>query len=387
MRRPGYSGPGPAPFSTVRGRSMSGWRRRIRDMGTRRGRGATSRAHRKSAVTTSAICCSVCGLAKPLSEFGVDRHAATGHRADCRECVNARARWRRANPANPTPRQAEQRLLANAGLRHCRRCGRDLPVEQFYADASRSDGRFPYCADCTKKNVASYMADPAYRERRRQAARETYYANAEKFQQRHADYYQRNRLARLAASKVQHELNRETDNARVREWYRRNAEHVAAYQRRYKVEHRDLVRSRDRKRQGWRRRNDSRYAIDHRMARALSHALGPRKSGSSWQVLLGYSLDGLMSRLEQQFSDGMTWENCGEWHIDHIIPRASFAYLGPHEPAFRVCWSLWNLRPLWGADNLRKSRSLPRLDQVPEPLRELIAAEGLPGFEWLFDEE
>jgi hypothetical protein len=329
--------------------------------------------------------CSVCGQQKPVDAFGVDSHAASGHRSDCKDCVNARARWRRTNPGVPTPRDQARGALARSGLKHCARCGRDLPVGSFYADSSRHDGHYPYCAECTKTHVAGYLADPEYRARAKAAARQNYYANRDMFRERARQTYLKHRSAYLEAAKARHERQREQDNSRVRDWYRENKEHVAEYQRRYKQSNRELVRARDRRRHGWRRRNDPRYVIDHRMARILSHSLGKEKAGRSWGTLLGFGVEELMAHLETQFVDGMTWENRGLWHIDHIIPRASFGYLRTHDPAFSVCWSIWNLRPLWGADNQRKSCSLPGIVEVPEQLRDLIAEAGLPGFEWLFD--
>ena len=90
--------------------------------------------------------------------------------------------------------------------------------------------------------------------------------------------------------------------------------------------------------------------------RTLIHrALGKNKAGRSWREFVNYSLEELMSHLERQFLPGMTWENKGEWHIDHIIPRSSFEYESPDDPEFKQAWALTNLRPLWAIDNIRKN--------------------------------
>jgi hypothetical protein len=77
------------------------------------------------------------------------------------------------------------------------------------------------------------------------------------------------------------------------------------------------------------------------------------KNGRSWQDLVGYTAEELMAHLERQFLPGMDWENRKLWHIDHIVPVSSFS-LTPECPDFKACWALTNLRPLWGADNIRK---------------------------------
>jgi hypothetical protein len=47
----------------------------------------------------------------------------------------------------------------------------------------------------------------------------------------------------------------------------------------------------------------------------------------------------------------MTWDNHGEWHIDHIIPISS----GKTEDEVLKLCHYTNLQPLWKEDNLKKS--------------------------------
>jgi hypothetical protein len=70
---------------------------------------------------------------------------------------------------------------------------------------------------------------------------------------------------------------------------------------------------------------------------------------------VGYTLNELKLHLQNQFKDGMSWDNMGEWHIDHIFPISAFNFTKPEDPEFRQCWALDNLRPLWATDNLRKN--------------------------------
>ena len=74
-----------------------------------------------------------------------------------------------------------------------------------------------------------------------------------------------------------------------------------------------------------------------------------------WEPLVGFTLTELMRHLERQFLPGMTWANRGDWHIDHVRPLCSFEFTTPECPQFREAWALTNLRPLWAADNIRKS--------------------------------
>ena len=57
-----------------------------------------------------------------------------------------------------------------------------------------------------------------------------------------------------------------------------------------------------------------------------------------------------MNHLEKQFEPWMTWENHGEWHIDHIIPLSSANTKEEMIPLFNYK----NLQPLLAEDNIRK---------------------------------
>jgi hypothetical protein len=72
--------------------------------------------------------------------------------------------------------------------------------------------------------------------------------------------------------------------------------------------------------------------------------------------LIGCSVEVLMCHLESQFVEGMSWENYGKWHIDHIKPCASFDLTDPAQQ--RACFHFTNLQPLWAADNQSKGAKL-----------------------------
>jgi hypothetical protein len=100
--------------------------------------------------------------------------------------------------------------------------------------------------------------------------------------------------------------------------------------------------------------SDPAFALNRRVRHAVCQSLRGGKAGRSWQTLVGYSLDELRAHLEAQFTDGMSWENAGKWHVDHRRPLSSFKITGPDCPEFRAAWALENLQPLWARDNLRK---------------------------------
>jgi hypothetical protein len=68
--------------------------------------------------------------------------------------------------------------------------------------------------------------------------------------------------------------------------------------------------------------------------------------------LIGCNIEQLKQHLQNQFKLGMSWDNHGKWHIDHIRPCASFDLSKPEEQ--RKCFHYTNLQPLWAEENISK---------------------------------
>ena len=68
--------------------------------------------------------------------------------------------------------------------------------------------------------------------------------------------------------------------------------------------------------------------------------------------LTGCTISFLKGYLEAKFTDGMTWDCHGDWHIDHIKPCSSFNFKNTTEQ--QQCFHYTNLQPLWAIDNLCK---------------------------------
>ena len=70
--------------------------------------------------------------------------------------------------------------------------------------------------------------------------------------------------------------------------------------------------------------------------------------------ILGVDFDTFKKHIERQFTKGMTWNNHGEWHYDHIIPISSAK---TEEEVIKLN-HYTNFQPLWAEDNLRKSNKI-----------------------------
>jgi len=146
--------------------------------------------------------------------------------------------------------------------------------------------------------------------------------------------------------------NKTQHNSKEREYYQKNKDSINA-KRREAYKNNPELRKKNSERVSNYRKNNITYRINSYISTAVRDRIKDKNNSKVFD-LLDYSLQDLMSHLEAQFQEGMTWENHGEWHIDHIRPVCSFNFTSKHDKEFKECWALFNLRPLWAKDNLSK---------------------------------
>lgn len=97
---------------------------------------------------------------------------------------------------------------------------------------------------------------------------------------------------------------------------------------------------------------------DVRIKRNLRKKLGRNKE------LLGCSYSEFLKYLESKFKEGMSWNNYGKWHIDHIIPISIFNLTKKDQQ--EICFHYTNLQPLWAKENYAKRNkiTLKAVEQV-----------------------
>lgn len=106
----------------------------------------------------------------------------------------------------------------------------------------------------------------------------------------------------------------------------------------------------------WRKRIDIR--LHRNVTKTIKDCLDGKRRSQEIFIRLGWNVQDLIIHLESLFSDGMSWENYGEWHIDHIMPRSMTPYVSLDDENFAKCWKLSNLQPLWALDNMRKGNKI-----------------------------
>jgi len=96
--------------------------------------------------------------------------------------------------------------------------------------------------------------------------------------------------------------------------------------------------------------NDPVYKLHNNLRSGFGNWIKGNQKTCRTEQYVGCTYQELLDHLESQFEEGMTWENQGEWHIDHIKAQSRF---DPtiEEEAFK-CWHYTNLQPMWAEMNI-----------------------------------
>lgn len=136
---------------------------------------------------------------------------------------------------------------------------------------------------------------------------------------------------------------------------------ILEYQRKYRENHKNEIA------QYWKikYKNDLEYKLGISLRGYIRRAV-VRKQMRTIEYI-DYNMPQLIERIEKQFKPGMTWNNYGQWHIDHIRPLVSFNFFNENGSEnveeIKKAMALNNLQPLWAHDNISKGgKYLPKAE-------------------------
>ena len=186
--------------------------------------------------------------------------------------------------------------------KQCKKCELTKSTTEFNKRSSSRDGLDIYCKLCKTNYTNKWKLD-----------------NPEKLKQSKkladANWYQQNKKKKKAINK---------------KWKESNADYSRKWFREYKQK-REAV--------------DPNFKLANKLRTRLWYALNGQKPRCSFDEYTGCSLEELRLYLESKFEPGMTWENYGEWEIDHIVPLCQFI-LTELEELKQAC-KYTNLQPIW----------------------------------------
>lgn len=139
-----------------------------------------------------------------------------------------------------------------------------------------------------------------------------------------------------------------------RMYYKENKDRYRETGVAWQKNNRERINARARENNKIRYKNDPKYKAACAARNALRNVLcyGAIKTEDTESVN-GYTYEQFYDSINSKLLEGMTWDNYGEWHIDHKIPVSVLIREGVYEPS--VINSLDNLIPMWASDNISKN--------------------------------
>jgi hypothetical protein len=170
----------------------------------------------------------------------------------------------------------------------------------------------------------------------------------------------RNIGGKKVSDKKWREKNKETLKEYVKNWYEQNKESRKEYLKEYREKNIDKIRKTKRDYERNRKAIDPLYKLISNFRTAIYQVLKESniEKNKHYFDVLQYTPEELITHLENKFTDKMSWDNYGDWHVDHKLPITYFNIQEMGDEEFMRCWSLDNLQPMWGFDNIFKSNKI-----------------------------
>lgn len=219
----------------------------------------------------------------------------------------------------------------------CTKCKKERTLDKFCKSKGCRFGVNSICKICCNKDGTRWRNNN--REKSREAAR--------RWTKENPDRKRRN-------AQKWHSKNKKKNREQSQRWAKKNP----WYRKKYLKENVKRLNKYAYEQQKEKYRTDPKFRLNHNMSNAIRTSLKKKKQGRHWESLVGYTCEDLVKHLESKFKEGMTWENYGEWHIDHKIPKNAFNFNAPNQEDFLSCWALENLQPLWAKENILKGSSV-----------------------------
>ena len=235
--------------------------------------------------------------------------------------------------------------MVKVATKTCITCHVCKPVSLFFKKRN-------HCKACVAAYGRKYRQEN--KEKITAKSREYYQENKEKIAAKSREYYQENKEKIAAKEREYRQENKEKVTARHSKYRQENKEKITAKSREYYQENKEKIHKYYKKRY----HSDPEYNLICRLRTRMSKvvkAAGLDKKCDSTSELLGISPSGLKEWLERQFTEGMTWENRSDWHVDHRVPITAFDLTVDQNQ--RICFWYKNLHPMWAKDNLQKSNT------------------------------
>jgi hypothetical protein len=285
------------------------------------------------------IKCNMCGEEKPSGNYLKNSNGYFIKKCRVCRCVK--------NKVQPIPND----------YKVCSKCNLELPISEFY---KRGDTLKNPCRKCKSEIHKKW--------RQTEDAKKKIKDSNKRYESK---IVEGNRIIREEKNKIREELKRQKEiikeekkriieeKKRIREEKKLGWEKLMEY---YKTDEWKKIKKekeREKKNLRWKCRwnEDEMFAMKVRLRNLIRNSFrrqGYKKFDTSTEEVVGMTYDEFKEYLESKFVDGMSWDNRGDWHIDHIIPLSSAG----SEDELKLLCHYSNLQPLWAEDNLKKGDNI-----------------------------
>jgi hypothetical protein len=213
----------------------------------------------------------------------------------------------------------------------CRGCGETKLLSEYYKQKAGKYGRCAKCKECVKaynQSEARKAALKKYEQSEKRKAKKKAYRESEVGKAADKKYNQSEKKKAYEQSEAGKAKRKEYDQSEAGK-AKRKANHKNRYD------------------------NDPIFKLHHLLRSGFGIWIKGNTKTCKTEQYVCCTYKELLDHLESQFDEGMSWENQGEWHIDHFKAQSRF---DPtiEEEAY-MCWHYTNLQPMWAEINIKYS--------------------------------
>ena len=212
-------------------------------------------------------------------------------------------------------------------LKKCSKCKEEKKIVEFSKDKTRKDGYYHQCKSCRKE----------WRLNNKEYNKEWREKNKENVSEYKKEWREENKEYLNKYGKQYYEKNK----GKRKKWREENKEKINEYARNYNKH---------------KKQTSPLYKLRCCISTSICNSMknkGYTKRSKTFEVL-GCSYEEFKLHIEKQFKDGMSWENTGQWHYDHIYPVS----LAKDEEELIKLNHYTNFQPLWAIDNFKKGNKI-----------------------------
>jgi hypothetical protein len=297
--------------------------------------------------------CIKCGEEKSLEEFHKRKSSKDGHRNECSKCLNSKYKESRKktktkyykNNREEILKKTKKYRLENIDIirikENERSKNKNLLKKKIRNDILNNKKK---CTNCLNEK---FLKDFLIQNNINNISDECNICRKNKNMK---TYYEKNKKELIEKKEEWKKKNPEKLKAQTKRYYEKNK--LEINKRRNKKWRTDYNREYSKKR----KKEDILFYIKSKMRTRLHIFLDIRNITKKNQTfkIVGCTPEELKVHLENQFTEGMSWDNKNLWHIDHILPLSSAK---TEEEIYKLC-HYSNLQPLWAEDNLKKGSKI-----------------------------